>query len=224
MDKSRIVSSYGAKAKWFDRATLLCYCIGFRHHAYRRRAVQALGLKEGDTVVDLGCGTGLNFPLLQAFIGPRGTIVGVDMTDGMLDEARARVTAQSWRNVELVKSDVANYVFRKSVDGVLSTFLLALVPEYDQVVRNVALALAPGRRFVILDLERPSGRLMSMAAPALGKALTRLFGGGLDLVSRKPWKSLEEHLTLLRFEKLYFGGAYIASGQRADRTSHANSF
>jgi demethylmenaquinone methyltransferase/2-methoxy-6-polyprenyl-1,4-benzoquinol methylase len=52
----------------------------------RKRAVRALNLQRGDTVVDIGCGTGLNFPLLQGAIGPEGTIVGVDLTDAMLSQ------------------------------------------------------------------------------------------------------------------------------------------
>jgi len=211
----RLISLYRKRAKRYDRTTLLLYFAGFRHWAYRRQAVQSLALNQGDTAVDLGCGTGLNFSLLQEHVGPRGRIIGVDLTDAMLDEAAARVTAHGWSNVELVKSDAAVYVFPRTVDGILSTFALTLVPGFDEVVRNGAVALLPGKRFVILDFKRPSGCLMNKATPVLEMLLTRPFGGTLDMASRKPWHSLEKHLALIQFTNLYFGGAYIAAGEKA---------
>ena len=61
--------------------------IGFRLYHYRKLTIEFLDLKRGDTVVELGCGTGLNFPLLQQRIGDEGKIIGVDITDKMLENA-----------------------------------------------------------------------------------------------------------------------------------------
>jgi len=212
---AELISLYRKRAKRYDRTTLLLYFAGFRHGAYRKRAIQALALNHGDTVVDLGCGTGLNFYPLQEQVGPRGKIIGVDLTDAMLDEGRARIAAHGWSNIELVKSDAADYVFPAAVDGILSTFALTLVPEFDEVVRKGALALQAGKRFVILDFKRPSGWFMNKAAPILALSLTGPFGGTLEMASRKPWKSLEKHLALIQFTNLYLGGAYIAAGEKA---------
>jgi len=128
-DSMRLISIYRKRAKRYDWTTLLLYVVGFRHWAYRKRAIESLALKQGDTVVELGCGTGLNFSLLLERVGPSGKIVGVDLTDAMLDGASARITAHGWSNVELVKSDAADFVFPSAVDGILSTFALTLVPE-----------------------------------------------------------------------------------------------
>jgi ubiquinone/menaquinone biosynthesis C-methylase UbiE len=57
----------------------------------RSRAVSRLGLRPGDTVLDIGCGTGLTFHLLEARIGQRGRLVGIDLSPEMLDRARERV-------------------------------------------------------------------------------------------------------------------------------------
>lgn len=73
----------------YDRSLLLLRLCGFREQHYRRRAVAALALRPGATVVDLGCGTGRNFPLLRAAVGPQGRVVGVDLTDAMLRAAPA---------------------------------------------------------------------------------------------------------------------------------------
>ena len=218
MDNSvsvKLISLYRKRAKRYDRTTLLYYFAGFRHWAYRKQAIRSLALNPGDTVVDLGCGTGLNFSLLEAQVGPLGKIIGVDITAAMLDEARVRVDAHGWSNVELVKSDASAYVFPADVDGILSTFALTLVPEFDEVVRKGAVALLPGKRFVILDFKRPSGWFMNKAAPVLAALLTGPFGGTIEMASRKPWQSLDKHLALTQFTNLYLGGAYIAVGEKS---------
>lgn len=103
---------------------------------YRRRAVEALNVSPGDTVVDRGCGTGANFPWLEHAVNASGRIVGVDLTDTMLLEARHRVESVEWANVELVESDTAAYVFPGDVGGVLSTFAMTMVDDYDGSFRS----------------------------------------------------------------------------------------
>src|SRR5665213_3197943 len=117
--------------------------------------------------------------------------------------------SQRRSNVELIKSDAAIYDSPKVVDGILSIFALTLVPEFDEVIRNGALALLLGKRFVILDFKRPLGWFMNKAAPLLAKMLTGPFGGTIEIASGKPWESLEKHLTLIQFTNLYLGGAYF---------------
>ena len=213
-DSIRLISIYRKRARRYDWTTLLLYVAGFRHWAYRKRAIESLALKQGDTVVELGCGTGLNFSLLQEQVGPGGKIVGVDLTDAMLDGASARIAATGWSNVELVRSDAADYVFPAKVDGILSTFALTLVPEFDEVVRKGAAALSPAKRFVLLDFKRPTGWFMDKAAPVLAALLTGPFGGTIEMASRKPWLSMEKHLSLIQFTNLYLGGAYIAVARK----------
>ena len=75
-----LISLYRQRAKRYDWSTLLLYFAGFRHWAYRKRAIRFLALNHGDTMVDLGCGTGLNVSLQQEQVGPRGKIIGVDLT------------------------------------------------------------------------------------------------------------------------------------------------
>jgi demethylmenaquinone methyltransferase/2-methoxy-6-polyprenyl-1,4-benzoquinol methylase len=210
-----LISLYRRRAKHYDWTTLLLNVAGFRHWAYRKQAIRSLVLNQGDTVVDVGCGTGLNFSLLQEQVGPSGKIIGVDLTDAMIAEAGIRVAAHGWSNVELVTSDAADYVFPAHIQGILSTFALTLVPEFDEVVRKGAAALAPGKRFVILDFKRPSGWLMDKAAPVLAALLTGPFGGTIEMASRKPWQSLEKYLTVVQFTDLYLGGAYIATAEKS---------
>ena len=117
-------------------------------------AVQALNLKQGNTVVEIGCGTGLNFNFLRQKVGPEGRIIGVDLTPEMLEMADKRIRRNGWSNITLVQSDAAAYGFSEHIDGIISTFALTLVPEYDKVIQRGAAALSPSCRFVIVDFKK----------------------------------------------------------------------
>lgn len=75
--------------------------------AWREAAARALELAPGDTVVEMGCGTGANFPYLRERVGPRGTVIGVDLTAEMLAVAAKRIAANGWENAHLVRADAA---------------------------------------------------------------------------------------------------------------------
>ncbi|WP_299069599.1 methyltransferase domain-containing protein, partial [Accumulibacter sp.] len=91
LNKDETRNLYRRRAKRYDLSIQLYRLFGFEMDRYRQDAISALGLAPGDQVVELGCGTGLNFEYVQRIIGPEGKIVAVDLTDAMLDVARCRV-------------------------------------------------------------------------------------------------------------------------------------
>lgn len=210
LSRERIRDLYRVRAKRYDMTANIYYLIGFREQHYRREAVSALGLATGDTVVEIGCGTGLNFPLLQKRIGPDGRIVGVDLTDRMLEQARRQVEGGGWNNVELVQADAATFSFPEGVQGILSSFALTLVPEYDRVIQAARQTLCPGGRLAILDLKESSTAPDWMTRSMV--RLTRPFGVTLDLAERHPWESVERHFDETFFREFFFGYAYLSVG------------
>ncbi|MFL6572182.1 MAG: class I SAM-dependent methyltransferase, partial [Burkholderiales bacterium] len=106
--------------------------------AYRQKAVDALQLTSGDRVVEIGCGTGRNFALLERAVGPGGVIFAVDISETMLPRARNRAARHGWSNIEFVQSDAAAYQFPAAVEGVLSSYTLVVVPEYDRASKGPA--------------------------------------------------------------------------------------
>jgi len=203
---------YQKRAKWYDVTANLYYLVGFREQAYRGRAVQLLNLHEGDTVVEIGCGTGLNFSLIQRSIGRGGKLIGVDLTPEMLAQARLRVERHGWTNVELVQSSASEYEYPANIGGIVSTFALTLEPEYDAVIRRGADALSAGARFVVLDFRVPQRWPAWMTS--FGVWITRPFGVTVDLGERHPWESIARHLTNYQILPLYWGLAYIAVGTK----------
>jgi ubiquinone/menaquinone biosynthesis C-methylase UbiE len=176
--------------------------------------VQALGLRPGDTVIDVACGTGLNFSLIQEAIGPGGRLVGVDLTDAMLAQAQDRIAKNGWRNVSLVQADAAAFDFPAEVDAILSTYALSQVPECAKVIAHGAAALSRGGRWVVLDLKVPGNTPAWLAQ--LGTAMVRPFASIDQWIMRRPWEviraAMQAELADPSWTELFFGTAFLAAG------------
>jgi ubiquinone/menaquinone biosynthesis C-methylase UbiE len=140
LNKNQIRDLYRKRAGQYDLSANAYYLMGFREAKYRKMAVSRLQLAPGDTVAEIGCGTGLNFPYLLDAVGQSGRLIGIDLTDAMLTKAKERVRHNGWQNIELVQADAAAYEFPSGIDGAISTFALTLVPEYDEIIKRVSRA------------------------------------------------------------------------------------
>jgi ubiquinone/menaquinone biosynthesis C-methylase UbiE/ketosteroid isomerase-like protein len=203
--------TYQKGARFYDSFVWLYYAAGMRIGLWRRKVIEALALRPGDTVVEIGCGTGLNFALLQEAVGSSGRIIGVDISEAMLERAEARVRDAGWNNVELFCCSAVDYQFPRGVGGIFATGVLNYEPAYDQVIARGAQALAPSRRWVVLDYKMPKNWLRYLA-PAfifLGSA----FGVSRNLMESHPWESVQRHLRNTQMQELYGGFVYIISGK-----------
>ena len=221
--RDRLIATYRKKARHYDVTSRLYPVPGYPQRSQRLRTVQALSLRPGATVIDIACGTGLNFPIIEKIIGPGGQIVGVDLTDAMLAHARDRVKAHGWSNVSLVQSDAAEYTFPSRVDAIISTYAMSQIPECAQVIAHGAAALSGGGRWVVLDLKVPDNTPGWLAQ--LGTALVRPFASIDEWIMRRPWEAIraamQEELADLSWTELFFGTAFLAAGSRGPRTSGA---
>ena len=213
LTKDQLKYLYRKRAANYDFSANLYYLIGFREESYRKSAVSALHLRPGETVVEIGCGTGINFKYLQEGVSNTGRIIGVDLTDAMLEKATARVKRRGWKNVEIVQSDAAAYRFPDEVHGVISTFALTLVPEYESVIERASRALSPGRRLVILDLKKPAKWPLWLVRSAV--FITKPFGVSLDIADRKPWEKMKGYFSKVTVKDIYGGFAFIAVGENS---------
>lgn len=209
--KPQIRDLYKRRAANYDVSANLYYLIGFRENRYRKIAVDKLELQRGDKVLEIGCGTGLNFRFLQDAVGEEGKIIGVDLTQEMLLKAKERSEAKGWNNIELVHADIANYEFPQNTNGILSTFALTLVAEYEEVISRVSLSLDSRGKMVVVDLKKPDQWPLWLVK--LGVLVTKPFGVTIDLSERKPWEAMSKHFAKVTMHELYRGFAYIAVGE-----------
>jgi len=213
----QIIEIYRKRARHYDFTANLYYLLGYREWGYRQKAVDALHLKSGDTIVEIACGTGLNFSLYQKVLGPQGKIIGVDLTDAMLAQAQQRIEDHRWTNVELVQADARDYRFPEGADAMISTYALSLIPESGRVIERGVNALAPGSRFALLELQIPENWPNWMVRAGIW--LMSPFAVADEWLERRPWESIQqtmqEQLANVSITEMYFGLTYVIAGMKA---------
>lgn len=196
--------AYRSQAGGYDQRTEQ-----FQH--WRELAIDQLPVGPGDTVLDVGCGTGLCLPLLHEKVGPTGTIIGIDASEQMLTVAADRVTENGWRNVQLIAAPVADAEF----DGIADAVIFCAVHDVMQsraAMANVFEHLRPGAAIAAIGGKFPAPWLWS-----LRKWVTNLHAPfitdftGFD----QPWRLLAEHVPDLQIRQLASGTGYLALGHTA---------
>jgi len=135
-------------------------------------------VKPGDTVLDLGSGAGLDLILAAQAVGPSGRVIGVDMTDAMIERARANVTRAGHANVEIRRGLIEHLpVDPGSIDWVISNCVISLSPDKERVFAEIARVLKPGGEMLISDIvvDRPLAWMlarMTRIAPSIAMART----------------------------------------------------
>jgi phosphatidylethanolamine/phosphatidyl-N-methylethanolamine N-methyltransferase len=132
------------------------YTFGPTLHAGRIQAIQRMGVKTGDRVLEVGVGTGIN-----AGLYPAGCVVtGIDLSEPMLEKARERVLRKGLSNIRLLAMDAADLKFPdSSFDIVYAPYVISVVPDPVAVVREMRRVCRPGGRLVILNHFRGTNRL-----------------------------------------------------------------
>lgn len=171
----------------------------------RRRAVAALGLKPGDTVLEVGAGSGRNFPYLVEAVGPNGTVIGVDASAGMLAEARRLIERRRWSNVHLLHQDAAQLELDREVDGVLFSLSYSVLPEPRAALARAWERLRPTSRVVVMDMGLTQGGPRHLLAP-IARLLIELAPG--DAYS-DPWSDLADYGTVAT--KRFLAGLFYVS-------------
>ncbi len=175
---------YGRCAQVYD---LVATAPGVR--SWRERAAESLALSPGDTVVEMGCGTGANFPHLRERVGAGGQVVGVDLVGAMLEQAQGRIDRAGWENVHAVRADATDPPV-EAADAVLSTFLVGMLPSPKKNIRTWAKIVEPGGRITLLNAGR-SDRALALPINLLLRGFVRLTAPGNRTSAEAPVKELE---------------------------------
>ena len=174
----------------------------------RRKAVARMALSRGDSVLEIGCGTGRNFPYLRQAVGAEGRIYGVDISPGMLRQARALREAKDWRNIELCECDAADHAAPAPLDAVLFSLSYNTMPHHRTVLRHAWQQLRPGGRLVIMDAKVPPGWGGRLVLPfSLWLMKHTMLGNPLI----HPWQELGAVAGDVDMSEFMFGSYYICS-------------
>jgi demethylmenaquinone methyltransferase/2-methoxy-6-polyprenyl-1,4-benzoquinol methylase len=170
--------------------------------------VARLALRQGDRVLDVACGTGLSFPLLQAGIGPAGHIVGVELSPEMLALARARCQREGWSNVSLIEAAMETAGLAGPLDAILFNFTHDVLRSRAALERIFS-AARPGARVAAAGMKYPP-RWLAPLRP-LVRAQARPYMTTFEGLEQ-PWDRLRNYLAEFSWEPVLFGTAYIGWG------------
>jgi demethylmenaquinone methyltransferase/2-methoxy-6-polyprenyl-1,4-benzoquinol methylase len=187
-------------------------------HHWRQRAVELLAPRPGDVVLDVGCGSGLCFDLLQERVGPGGTVVGIDASAEMLDVARRLVTGRRWSNVVLIEAAVEEATVLPTVDAVLFCAVHDVL-QSPAALRTVFAHTRPGARVAAVGgkwATNPWAVGLNAMVTAVHTPFVRDFAG-FD----RPWERLREHVPDLHVQEIELGCGYLASGTSPARVADA---
>jgi demethylmenaquinone methyltransferase/2-methoxy-6-polyprenyl-1,4-benzoquinol methylase len=204
--QKKIERLYRCWARIYEFVTPL-YLLG-NESVLRRRAVQALALGPGGSVLDLACGTGRNFEPIQRDIGPYGYLVGLDYSTAMLEVARRRVEVEGWTNVALVRADAACSPLGLPFDAALCTLAMSVIPRWERALQGMVDQMIPGGRIVVADA-RHSGRVYARGLNPIADLLG--WGAAADM-GRRPWRALEKLVDDCQYEEWFMGFFYLAAG------------
>lgn len=189
------------------------------YRAGRVTGIGALQLRRGALVLDIGCGTGLNIPLIREVVGPTGRVVGVDASAKMLAQARAKARRRGWLNIDLVNADATTlkpgWLHRRptpeggpdGAEAVLFTYSLSVMSNWPKAWRAATAAARPGARVAVVDMRTPTGPATVLSPLARLACLL----GGSDITAH-PWTALERDCTDVQAWSLRGGHIQVRAG------------
>lgn len=164
---------YGKLASWYD------WFFGPTLHPGRLQAIQRMGIRADDQVLEVGVGTGIN-----ASLYPRDcNVVGVDLSSSMLEKARERVARKGITNVRLLEMDAAALKFADNTfDIVYAPYLISVVSDPVQVAAEMNRVCRPGGRVIFLNHFRSPNFLLSRVERMISPLTVHIgFKADLDL-------------------------------------------
>jgi len=141
VDHARSVADYAALADDYDRRTRLI-------NKTRLRAVDNLGLRPGDVVLDVACGTGFSFGAIESAIGQAGRLLAFDLSPQLLGIAGERVARAGWRNVTLRQGPAEDVRFDAHADALLFSYVHDVL-QSEAALDNLLAQAKPGARVAL---------------------------------------------------------------------------
>jgi trans-aconitate methyltransferase len=198
--------AYAEHARSYDRDTAA-------FQTYRQAVVEALPLRRGQVVLDVGCGTGLCAGLLRDKVGLQGGVVGIEESPQMAAVAREHIAGEGWRNVTVVQSPAEDAQIGVTADAALFCAVHDIL-QSPGALRNVMARLRPGAWVAAGGGKwaAPMMVAMNLMVRTLHAPYVRSFSG-FD----RPWRNLERLIDDVQVREMAFGSGYIMTGRTPTR-------
>lgn len=147
----------------------------YRMKAYRRFMTKVLAPQPGEHILDVGCGSGPDFGWLSEHVGPEGRVLGVDITEELVERAKRRITKAGWTNVEVIQGDATKLAV-EGFDAAVAAYSLSATHDVPATMRCIHAALKPGGRLVALDVRLEAKGPSALIVRGLGALYRRIAG------------------------------------------------
>lgn len=215
LNPEKSIADYRAIAARYDHSTR-------RVNGVRLEAIAALNLRPGETVLDVGCGTGFSFAAIQAGIGPGGTLLAFDHSTDLLDIARQRVAQAGWRNVVMLQAraeavDFFSEIARRGIapPAALLFSYVHDVMQSEAALDNLLAQAAPGARVAITSTKLWPRSWWPLCVPVnayLYRTHERYITNREENFDR-PWAKLARRLDAFEVHARWPGWRYVAHGR-----------
>ena len=203
--------------RYYDKLSVIYdYISNWYYKKARNYAIEELELKNGQTVLNLPCGTGVNFKYFNEYLNNSGLIIGIDLSSGMLDKARQKIEKSGWTNIDTELKNATKidqewldgYSNEKiTVDAVFCDLGLSGLPEWRNIIDNMISILKPKGRIVILDWYLEKTSLRGDFVKWIGK-------GEVD---RPIWQYLQTIVSDFKVDDSFnYDGVFVASGSKPE--------
>jgi trans-aconitate methyltransferase len=194
--------AYAEHARSYERDTAA-------FQSYRRAVVEALPLRPGQVVLDVGCGTGLCCGLLREKVGPAGEVVGIEESPDMVAVAREHIADEGWANVTVVQAPAEDAELGLTADAALFCAVHDIL-QSPGALENVMTTLRPGAW-----VAAGGGKWAAPIMIALNSMVNMLHAPyvrdftGFD----RPWRHLEQMVEDVQVREVAFGSGYVMTGR-----------
>ena len=219
--KNEMTESIEEKQKkaiqYYDNLSIIYdFISNWYYQEARKKAVFELGLERNQTVLNLPCGTGVNFKYFQQYMNNTGLIIGIDLSSGMLDKAKEKKDKNEWKNIDIqlynaTKIDqkwldeYANQQQPITIDAIFCDLGLSGLPEWQNIIDNMISILKPKGRIVILDWYLEKSSLRAEFIKWIGK-------GEVD---RPIWQYLGTKVSNFKvYDSFNHNGIFVACGNK----------
>ena len=194
---------------WWSRHPKLYRATSVRSTAARReRAFSRLDLSDGETVLEIGCGPGVNFEHLRDAVGPTGTVVGLDFSSEMVQQAAQRVHEHGWSNVHVIRADgIQAGLVPDTFDAVIAPLALSAMPDVHGALESIHKALQPAGRLVVLELDLFQEGPLRVLNPLQVRVMKYVFNRQFDQDVLSELQAAFERVGVETFD---YGSSWIA--------------
>ncbi len=167
--------------KWYDRiARLYDFFTSWIYKKARIKLIESLGIKKGDRVLIIACGTGQNFKLIEEKIGNTGEIIALDYSKGMLEVAQKRINKNNWKNIKLINIDArdlsSKYLLDNNInadfDILIGELAFSVIPDWKNVMKMGSSLLKKNAKIGLMDWYRKRNDWLTRIVDYLAEAET----------------------------------------------------